>query len=136
MGLAVPFDLGGLVERFPAGAIFRIFAVDPLAGERLHNRKHAAIAEIAVMRECQNLGAGLLLAHRHPFPEVTWIGASKRRLGGEWLDQTGLGAIVAPDHVTMEIVSAGIPGPCVADERREAAGIVSLLRRLDRLAPC
>src|SRR5580692_7007316 len=135
MGLAVALDLGGFVERLPAGAILSIFAVDPFAVERFNDWKHAAVAQITVMRQRENLGAGFFLAHRHPFPEIARIGTAKRRLGSEGLDQTGLGAIIAPDHVAMEIVSSGIRRPFITDERGEAAGIVRLFRRLDRLAP-
>src|ERR1700675_3453318 len=87
------------------------------------------------MRQSEDLGAGFFLAHGHPLPEVTRIGASKRWLGGEGLDEAGLCAIVAPDHIAMKIVSRGIRGPFITDERGEAAGIVGLFRRLDRLAP-
>src|ERR1700685_4453417 len=122
MGLAVTLDLGGFVERLPAHAVLGIFAVDPFAIERFDDRKHAAVAEIAVMRQGENLGAGFLFAHRHPLPEIAWIGTSERRLGRERLDQARLGAIVAPDHVAMKIVSSGIRGPFIPDERRKAAG--------------
>ena len=81
MGLAVALDLGGFVERLPAGAVLGIFAVDPLAVERLDDRKHPAIAQIAVMGQREDFGAGFFLVHRHPFPKVAGIGASKRRLG-------------------------------------------------------
>src|ERR1700722_2836111 len=135
MGLTIPFDLCSFVERLPTGAILGVFAVDPLAGERLDDRKHAAVAQIAVMRQRKNLRAGFFLAHRHPLPEVTWIGAAERRQGGEGLDEAGLRAIVAPDHVAMEIVATGIRGPFITDERREAAGVVGLFRGLDGLAP-
>ena len=47
----------------------------------------------------------------------------------------GLGAVVAPDDVAMKVVAAGVRGPLVADEGGETAGLVRLLRRLDRLAP-
>src|ERR1700674_1899344 len=87
------------------------------------------------MRQSEDLGAGFFLAHRHPLPEVTRIGASERRLGSEGLDQAGLCAIVAPDHVAMKIVSRGIRGPFITDKSGEMARIVRLFRRLDRLAP-
>ena len=61
MRLAVALDLRGLVERLPAHAVLGIFAVDPLAGERLDDREHAAVAQIAVVREGEDFGAGLFL---------------------------------------------------------------------------
>src|ERR1700730_6457910 len=87
------------------------------------------------MRQSEDLGAGFFLEHGHPLHHVTWLWASERRLGGEGLDEAGLCAVVAPDHVAMKIVSRGIRGPFITDERGEAAGIVGLFRRLDRLAP-
>ena len=135
MGLAITFDLGGFVERLPTGAVLCIFAVDSFAGEKLDNRKHAAVAQIAVMRQSEDLGAGFFLAHGHPLPEVAGIGTSERWLGGEGLDQARLCAIVAPDDVAMKIVSPGIRGPFITDKGSEAARIVRLFRRLDRLAP-
>src|SRR5216683_722692 len=87
------------------------------------------------MRQGENLGAGFLFAHRHPLPEVAGIGASERRLRGERLDEAGLCAIVAPDHVAMEIVARRIRGPFIADKSGEAAGFVRLFRGLDRLTP-
>src|SRR5690242_13196432 len=136
MCLPVTLDLRGFVERLPAGSVLGIFTVDSFAIERFDNRKHAAIAEIAVMRQSENLGARLLLAHRHPLPEVTRIGTSKRRLGSERLDKAGLYPIVAPDDVAMKIVSAGIRGPFIANESGEVTRIVGFFRGLDRFAPC
>ena len=54
MRLAVAFDLRDFVQRLPAHAIFCVVAVDLLAGERLDDREHAAVAQIAVMRDCEN----------------------------------------------------------------------------------
>src|ERR1700722_3143439 len=87
------------------------------------------------MGQSENLGARFFFAHRHPLPEVARIRTSKRRLSGEGFDQAGLGAIVAPDDVAMKIVASGIRGPFITDKRREAARIVGLFSRLDRLAP-
>ena len=64
------------------------------------------------------------------------VRAAERRLGGVGLDQARLCAAITPDHVAMEIVASGIGGPFIADERREAARIIRLFGRLDRLPPC
>ena len=71
----------------------------------------------------------------HPLPQVARIVAAERRQRGERLDQARLRAVVAEDDVAMKIVAAGVRGPLVADERGEAARLVGLVRRLDRLAP-
>ena len=48
---------------------------------------------------------------------------------------TGLVPVVAEDHVAVQIVSARIRGPLVADECGEPARIIRFFRRLDRLLP-
>ena len=135
MRLAVALDLRGFVERLPAHAVLGIFTVDPPAGEQLDDREHAAVAQIAVVREREDFGAGLFFGHRHPLPQVARIGAAERRQRRVRLDQAGFGAAVAPDDIAMKVVAAGIRGPLVADEGGETAGLVRLVRRLDRLAP-
>ena len=135
MGLAVTLHLRGFVQRLPAHAVLGIFAVDPLAGERLDDRKHAAVAEIAVVRKREDFGTGLFFDHRHPFPQVARIGAAERRQGRERLDEARLRAIVAPDDVAMQIVSGRVRGPLIADEGGETARLIRLICRLDDLAP-
>ena len=60
MGFAVAFDLRHFVERLPARAAVGVRAVDSVAGERLDDRKHAPVAEIAVVREREHFAAGFL----------------------------------------------------------------------------
>ena len=108
MRLAVTLDLRGLVKRLPTNTVLGIFAVDPFAVERLDDREHAAVAQIAVVRKREDFGAGLFFGHRHPLPEVARIGAAERRQGRERLDEAGLRPVVAPDDVAMKIVSAGV----------------------------
>ena len=135
MGLTVTLDLRGFVKRLPAHAVLGIFAVDPLAVERLDDRKHPAIAQIAVVRQRKNFGAGFFLAHRHPLPEVARIGTAERRQRGEGFDEARLGTAIAPDDVAMQVVAASVGGPLIADEGGEAARLVGLFRRLDGFAP-
>ena len=132
MRLAVALDLRGLVKRLPTHAVLGIFAVDPPAGERLDDREHAAVAQIAVVREGEDFGAGLFFGHRHPLPQVARIGTAERRQSRVGLDEAGLGPVVAPDDIAMKIVSAGVRCPLIADEGGETARLVRLLRRLDR----
>src|SRR5437016_6211826 len=101
MGLAIALHLRGFVERLPAYSILRIFAVDPLAGERLDDWKHPAVAQIAIVRKRKNFGAGFLLDHRHPLPEVARIRTAQRRQRGVGLHEARLGSVVAPDDIAM-----------------------------------
>ena len=135
MRLPIALDLGRFVERLPAHPVLGILTINLLPGERLDDREHAAIAQITVVRECEDLGAGLLFAHGHPFPQVAGIGAAERRLGGVRLDEAGLRAIVPEDDVPVQVVALVIRGPLIADERGEPARLVRLVRCLDRLLP-
>ena len=135
MRLAVPLDLRGLVDALPARPGLGVLPVDRPAGERLDDGKHPAVAEVPVVGDREDLAAGLLLVGRHPLPEVPRVVAPVRLVDGERLDPARLGAVVPEDHVPVQVVAAGVRGPLVADERGEAARVVRLVRRLDRLAP-
>ena len=86
------------------------------------------------MRDGQHAAAGLLLVGVHPFPQLDRIVAAGR-VDGERLDLARLVGIVAEDHIAMQVVAAGIGGPFVADEGREASRLVVGLSRRDRLVP-
>src|SRR5687767_6098023 len=116
MRLAVALDLRGLVKRLPANAVLGILTIDASAIERLDDREHAAVAEIAVVRQSEDLGAGLLLDQGHPLPQIAGVGTAERRQRRERLDQAGLRSVVTPDDVAMEIVSAGVGRPLKTDE--------------------
>src|SRR6185436_14230517 len=94
MRLAVTLDLRGLVERLPTNTALGIFTVDPSAGERLDDREHAAVAQIAVVREGEDFGAGLFFDHGHPLPQIAGIGTAERRQRRERLDEAGLRPVV------------------------------------------
>jgi hypothetical protein len=113
MRLAIALDLRGFVQRLPAYAALGVRAVDPLAAERFDDREHAAIAEIAVVRDGEDLRAGLLLAHHHPFPQVARIGAAQRRLRRVRFDQACFCAAVAEDDVPVQVVALVVRGPLV-----------------------
>ena len=57
--------------------------------ERLDDREHRAVAQVAVVRDGEHAAAGLLLVGVHPFPQVDGIGAAQRRRsmvnGSTWL---------------------------------------------------
>ena len=55
MRLAVAFDLRDFIQRLPAHAILGVFAVDLLPCERLDDREHDAVAQIAVMSESEHV---------------------------------------------------------------------------------
>src|SRR5882757_8054049 len=73
MRLAVTLDLCSLVKRLPTNAILGIFTVDPSTIERLDDREHAAVAQIAVMRKRKDFCAHLFFGRGHPLPEVARI---------------------------------------------------------------
>ncbi len=58
MGFAVPFDLRHFVERLPASAAVGVSTVDLVTCERLDDREHAAVAEVAIVRQGQHFAAG------------------------------------------------------------------------------
>ena len=135
MRFAVALGLGDFVEALPFRAGERVVLVELAAGDRLDDREHAAVGEIAVVRDGQQAAAGLLLVGGHPFPEIARIVAAERREGGVGLDLAGLRAVVAEDHVAVQVVAAGIRGPLVADEGREAPWLIGLFRGLDGRLP-
>src|SRR6266403_423876 len=105
MRLAVTLDLRGFEEVLPLGALLGILAVNLFAGERLDDREHAAIAQIAVVRDREHVAAGLLLIGGHPLPEIARVVAAARLLGGVRLNPAGLLPVVAKDDVALQIVS-------------------------------
>src|SRR5574341_577399 len=135
MRLAVTLHLCDFVEPLPLRAGFGIRAINFLAHARLDDWEHTSAAQVAVVRDCQHVAAGLLLVAGHPLPQVARVVAAQRWNGGERQDLAGPGCVVPEDDVAMKVVAAGHRGPLIADERREAPWVVRLLRRLDDLLP-
>ena len=135
MRLAVAFDLRHFVERLPAGASVGVGAVDLVAGERLDDREHAAVAEIAVVRQGEHFAAGFFFGGSHPFPQVARIVAAERRIDRERLDQARALAVLTKDDVAMQVVAAGVRRPLEADEGRKSARLVGVVRGFDGFAP-
>ena len=104
MRLAVALHLRGLVEPLPLRARLGILAIDRFA-ERLDDREHLAVAQVAVVRDGQHAAAGLLFVGVHPFPQLDGIVAAQRRRAGDRLDLAGFVAVVAEDDVAMEVVA-------------------------------
>src|SRR5215217_2404901 len=125
MRLALPFHLNRFEQRLPP-----LSRVGPRLGERVtaegRQREHAAVREIAVVRDREDLAADRLLPFGHPLPEVLGVLALERGVG-QYL--VGLVLVVAVDDVPVQVVAAaGVRRPLVRDERREAAWLVVLLR--------
>jgi hypothetical protein len=135
VGLAVPLDLGGLVQRLPFGPRLGVSRVHLPTREGLFEREHDAVAEVAVVGDRQHPPPGLVLVQRHPIPQIDRIVAPlgrQRRIGRH---HPGFGLVVAIDDDAVEVVAAGGRRPLVADESGEVARIVGVLGRLDRLVP-
>ena len=135
MRLAVAFDLRDFIQRLPAHAILGVFAVDLLRCERLDDREHDAVTQIAVMSESEHVASGLLFEGRHPFPQVARIVTAQRFLRGVRFDLPGPESVFPEDDVAMQVVSASSRRPLIADESGEAAGIIRLVGSLNRFLP-
>ena len=134
MSFAVALDLGDFVDVLPTRAGLGVLAVDRLVGARLDHREHDAVREVAVVGDREHVAAGLLLVGRHPFPEIAGIVAAgrQRRIGHDLACKI---AVVAEQHVAVEIVAAGVRRPFIADDGREAARLVGFFRGIDRIMP-
>jgi len=112
--------------------VIRVFlvAVDSFAGERFDDREHAAIAQVAIVRDSEYLTAGFFFAHCHPLPKVPGIVAPEGFLSYERLNQARPQCILAEDDIAVQIVSARIRRPLETDERGELSGLIGLVRRL------
>ena len=135
VGLAIALDLRHLVEPLPARPRLGILAVDRLAGERLDDGEHAAVAQVAVVGDGQHVAAGLLLVGGHPLPQVAGVVAAQRRVNGEWLHQAGRAAPSRKMTLRCRLLPPVFEVHSIADEGREAARVVRLLRCLDGLPP-
>src|SRR5262249_34894175 len=74
MGFARSFGLGDLNDRLTAGPRLGVGTVDRFAAPRFHG-KHAAVAEITIMREGEQTATGLVFIRLHPLPELLRVGA-------------------------------------------------------------
>src|SRR5664279_5793418 len=97
MRFPVAFGLRCLIEPLPLRALFHVLLVYRLAGERFNDRKHPAVAEIAVVRDGKHAATGLLLVVGHPFPQLTRIIAAERGQSRERYDLARFIAVVAED---------------------------------------
>ena len=134
MRLAVTLHLRDFVEVLPLVARFDVAAIHRLAGEVLDEREHAAVGQVAVVRRSQ--GRRRRSCPRRPASTSTGRARSgcRRRIDREGQDLAGTRRAVAEDDVAMD-VGRPLRGPLVADEGREAAGVVGVLRGLDRALP-
>jgi hypothetical protein len=120
VSLAVALGLDNLEERLPTPA-----GLGVVAGERaaLHglDGEHHAVGEVAVVRNGQDIAAGLLLVAGHVPPEVFGVPAVDERKGH---NPGGAGGVVPEDDHAVKIVAAGLGGPLEANEGGEDAGAV------------
>ena len=135
--LAVALDLGHLVQRLPLDARLRILTRQRLfAGGVDVPREHPAVGEVAVVGDRQYLAAGLVLIGLQNLPEIFRRGAARGRISRERLGLARLvGAVTIDDHTMQVVARRHLRGPLVADERRELAGLVILLGRVERDLP-
>ena len=131
MGLAVAFDLRHLHDRLVTDARFGVGRVHrpPVTGL---GREHETIAQIAVVRDGEDLAAGQLLVSVHVLPEGLRILAVE---GGKRNDLLHAVDAVAENDGAMEVVALGRRCPFKAVQRGENAGIVEFLDRLGGLRP-
>ena len=127
MGLAVALHLRDLVHRLPAHPPLR------------HSRGRAASSSSASRRrtsgrsrDCRCAGspaAGRPSSSRMRPSTPRASPGSSRVVLGDRHDLVGLVLAVAEDDVAVQVVAAGLRRPLEADEGREAARLVVLLRR-------
>ena len=87
------------------------------------------------MRDREDVAARLVLVGLQNFPQVFRIVTSHRPHGRVRLDLARLVGAVAEDHDAMQVVAPGVRRPFIADEGREAAGVVVGLGRAEVLFP-
>ena len=129
MGLAVPFNLGGLVQGFPLGAALSPALIQGLTVALLYRGKHDAIGEVAVVGNGQHLATGILFVVLHPGPEVAGCGAALGGLCGEGHRLAALVAAIPVHDHAVHVVTAHQGCPLVADEGGKASGLVVLFGR-------
>ncbi len=122
MSFAVALGLHHLLQHLPAGAAFRIVARQRLAG-KVHRLKHAAVGEVAIVRDGKHPAACFLFIFLHPLPQLLRILTLP---GGERHHLIRKGFILTKQHVSVQVVAARHRGPLVADHGGETARVVVL----------
>ncbi len=131
MGLAVPLDLGDLVDRLPATPAFGVGPCNWLAIE-VPQREHQPVTQIAVVGNRQNLATGFPLVTGHKSPEVFRILAVHR---GKRPQTRRFIRTVPVDHVAVQIAVFVSGTPLVSDKRRKFPRLVEGVGRLRHLLP-
>ena len=122
MGLTVALGLRGLDEPLKTCAQRGDFLGERLSSKRL-NGEHATVAEVAVVRNSQDLSACLLFELGEMPPEVLGILAVELGIRDR---SVGYARIAAKDHIAVEIVTSD-RSPLEADQRREASRLIVLV---------
>ena len=120
MRLAVALDLRHLVDRLQPRPRLGIGARQSAPVE-IDQREHAAIGQVAVVRDGKHLAAGLLGIGVEKLPQHGRVFAVE---GGERHDLIGLLLAVAEDHDAVQVVAAVVGGPLIADQGGEPARLV------------
>ena len=131
MALRGALHLHDFLDRLPAlaalGVLLRVAAaVEGLRGV------HAAIRQVAVVRDRERPAAGALLVGLHPGPELLGVFAVP---GRERKHLARASLAVAQQHVAVQVVAARRRRPLEADERGELAGLVVLVGHDGRALP-
>ena len=122
-GLAIALDLCCLQKWFVAGTRLGVSLIHRFTVKSLC-RVHLAIAQVAVVRNCEHLAAGFFRVRVHVLPEVRRILAVE---GGKRNDLVHTVRVVAENDSTVEVISAWRASPLKAVQRGENARLVPFL---------
>ncbi len=119
MRLAIALHLGDLEQRLPARAALGVVSGHGLALDGLC--KHDAVADVGIVRDRQDVAAGLLLIVGQKAPESLGIRAVKRAEGQHLFHPKGP---VTKDYDPVQVVAIRGRAPFVPVECSEGAGLV------------
>jgi len=131
MALRGALHLHDFLDGLPALPALGILLRDRGAVEGLRG-VHAAVRQVAVVRDRERTAAGALLVGLHPVPEFLRVLAVPGR-EREHLARASL--TVAQQHVAVQVVAARRRRPLEADERGELPGLVVLVGHDGRALP-
>ena len=128
MGLSITLDLRHLIEALPFLPGLGIFCIQRLAAiEVIGLGEHHAVREIAVVRNGEDLPAGLVFIHLQPRPQRAGVGAALWCCRGVGHDLRDLLRAIAEDHVTVQVVALDERRPLEGEEGREPARFIEFV---------
>ena len=122
MRVRLALGLDNLHDRLVGLLTCRVASVHRTAKERVR-REHPAVRDVGVVRDSDTIQADIALK-LHIGPEVLRIDRVECRERGRW-------RVTAPEDVAMHIAAVRDRGPLVGDQRRELAGLVEFVSRLN-----